>query len=61
VVMNRQADDAMTQLQDCSLWCAMTDNGDNDTSVAFARSAEYPAMVRFQWRQFAAVRLLKAR
>ena len=27
---------------------AMTDNGDNDTSAAKARSAEYPAMVKVQ-------------
>ena len=39
---------------------AMTDDGHNDTSAAKARSAEYPAMVKFQWNRLAADRLLNA-
>ena len=39
---------------------AMTDDGHNDTSAAKARSAEYPAMVKFQWNRFAVDRLLNA-
>ena len=39
---------------------AMTDDGHNDTSAAKARSAEYPAMVKFQWNRFVADRLLNA-
>ena len=39
---------------------AKTNNGDNDTSVAKARPAEYPAGVRFPWWQLVTVSLLHA-